>query len=181
MSTPMKILLPLLALAMNASVPHPSRQVLHHPVIRQIHPFFVGVIEVEYLPAENGLGIACKIFSDDLENTLKKQTGQQVDIIKGAKDRNKALLETYFSKHLHIRADGKAVPLNMLGYENDQEATLVFLEAKNTGRPAKLEIETDLLYDYEKRQTNLVHYIVDGKRNSHRLNYPETTARFTTN
>jgi len=143
------------------------------------HPFFVSVIEVQYLPKENVLGIACKIFSDDLENTLRKYSGQKIDILNGSQERNNAVLEKYFREHLRIQVNGKGSVLRFLGYKNDQEATFVFLEAGGTGVPKELRIITDLLYDLDKRQTNLVHYLTEGGRSSQRLNHPDSIARFT--
>jgi hypothetical protein len=142
------------------------------------HPFFVSVIEAEYFKKENMVGISCKIFTDDLENSLKKSSGQPVDIINGDKNSNRQKMMAFFPKHVKVKINNKAYNYDVLGYEIDKDAAFVFLEIKNTGEPKQFEINTDLLYDLDKSQVNLVHFIKNGERNTQRLTFPNTSAIF---
>jgi hypothetical protein len=143
-----------------------------------VHPFFVSVIEAEYFKKENMVGISCKIFTDDLENALKKSSGQPVDIIKGDKTTNRQKMMAFFPKHVKVKINNKAYNYEVLGYEIDKDAAFVFLEIKNVGEPKQFEINTDLLYDLDKSQVNLIHFIKNGERNTQRLTYPTTSAIF---
>ena len=143
-----------------------------------LHPSYVSVVEAEYLPKEKLMGISCKIFSDDLEYTLKTFSGKDADILKGEKKKNDDLLKRYFAFHLSMVIDGKNYQPVYLGYENDQEATWVYLELKNISPPAHIDITTDLLYDFNKSQTNIVYFIINGIRKSHRLQFPEKKVSF---
>jgi hypothetical protein len=142
------------------------------------HPSYVSVVEVEYIPKDRELGISCKVFSDDLEATIKKFSGKDADILKGGKKQNDELLKSYFAAHLSIMIDGKSYPPSYLGYENDKEATWIYLDIKKINPPGRIEIITDLLYDYQKSQQNIIHCTIDGKRQSLRLQYPEKKASF---
>lgn len=142
------------------------------------HPSYVAVVEAEYLPKEKLMGISCKIFSDDLESTLKTFSGKEVDILKGEKKKNNDLLKRYFASHLSIVIDSHAYQPAYLGFENDNEATWVYLELKNINSPAHIDIITDLLYDFNKSQTNIVYFIINGVRKSHRLQFPEKKVSF---
>jgi hypothetical protein len=142
------------------------------------HPFFVSVIEAEYYKKENLVGISCKIFNDDLETSLKKFSGQPVDIINGDKNANKQKMASYFPQHITVKLNGKKMKYEVLGYENEKDAVFVYLELKGTGEPKKFEIETNLLYDLDKSQVNLVHFIKNGERQTQRLTYPNTSAIF---
>jgi hypothetical protein len=142
------------------------------------HPFFVSVIEAEYFRKENMVGISCKIFTDDLENSLKKSSGQPVDIINGDKNANRQKMMVFFPKHVKVKINNKAYNYEVLGYEIDKDAAFVFLEIKSTGEPKQFEIDTDLLYDLDKSQVNLIHFIKNGERNTQRLTYPNTSAIF---
>jgi len=148
---------------------------------RFFHPFFVSVVEVEYVTKDREVGISCKIFSDDLEKAIKGFSKQDIDILKGDKKKNNELLEKYFATHLSISLDGKMYIPTYLGYENDKEATWIYLEVKNVPPPAKLDVLTDILYDYNKSQQNIIHCILDGKRQSYRLQFPEKKAAFSLN
>jgi len=145
---------------------------------RFFHPFFVSVVEVEYVGKDRAIGISCKVFSDDLEKTLETFSKQDVDILKGDKKKNDEQLKKYFTAHLSITLDGKSYVPGYLGYENDKEASWIYLEIKNVSSPGKVEVITDILYDYQKSQQNIIHCILEGKRQSYRLQYPEKKAAF---
>lgn len=124
------------------------------------------------------VGISCKIFNDDLETSLKKFSGQPVDIINGEKNANKQKMASYFPQHLKVKINGKPINYEVLGYENEKDAVFVYLELKGTDEPRKFEIETNLLYELDKSQVNLVHFIKNGERQTQRLTYPNTSAIF---
>ena len=145
------------------------------------HPFYVSVLEVEYIPKDREVGISCKVFSDDLEATIKKFSGKDADILKGDKKKNDELLRGYFVAHLSMMIDGKTYTPKYLGYENDKEASWIYLEVKDINPPERIDIVTDLLYDFDKGQQNIIHCIIDGKRQSLRLQYPEKKAGFSRN
>jgi hypothetical protein len=142
------------------------------------HPYYVSVVEAEYEAKEKLVGISCKIFSDDLETTLKTFSGRDVDILKGDKKNNDELLKKYFAAHLWMEIDGKRYEPSFLGYENDKEATWVYLEVKDIGEMNQVDVITDMLYDFKKAQQNIIHFIANGKRQSFRLQYPEKKAGF---
>jgi hypothetical protein len=142
------------------------------------HPFFVSVIEAEYFRKENMIGISCKIFNDDLENALKNESGTAVDILGGDKETNLRKMRPFFSKHLQVKVNNKPLNFEVLGYETEKEATFVFLELKNTGDPFRVEITTDLLYELDKSQVNLIHFIKNSDRQTEKLSFPKTRALF---
>jgi hypothetical protein len=145
-----------------------------------LHPFFVSVIEAEYFRKENLVGISCKIFNDDLETALKKESGMPVDILNGDKTSNLQKMKPFFSKHLQVKINKKVFNFALLGYETEKEATFVYLELKDTGDPLHVEMVTDLLYELDKSQVNLIHFIKDGIRQSQKLTFPKTQALFDT-
>lgn len=145
-----------------------------------LHPFFVSVIEAEYFRKENLVGISCKIFNDDLETALKKESGTPVDILNGDKTSNLQKMKPFFSKHLQVKINKKLFNFELLGYETEKEATFVYLELKDTGDPLQVEMVTDLLYDLDKSQVNLIHFIKNGERQSQKLTFPKTQALFDT-
>src|SRR6476660_466709 len=88
-----------------------------------VHPLFVAVTEINHNAQEKTLEISCKAFTDDLEKSIEKSTKQKVDLF-NVKDKavaEKAITE-YFRKHLILKADGKAVQFELIGFERESEA-----------------------------------------------------------
>jgi RecG-like helicase len=75
-----------------------------------LHPYYMSVTEFEYKPAEKEVQVACKIFTDDLEEALKKEYKRKVDILNtSAKKENEQLLNRYLQQHLRLQLDGKTL------------------------------------------------------------------------
>ena len=45
------------------------------------HPFFVSVIDLNYKQKEHALQISVKLFTNDLEDALKRTTKKKIDIL----------------------------------------------------------------------------------------------------
>lgn len=143
------------------------------------HPYYVSVTELEYRPAQKEIQIACKIFTDDLEDALKAETKKQISI---SDDKDKAakqqLIFKYLQSHLKILVDGKAVAYEMIGYELEQEAAWNYLVIKNVAPFKKVTVSNDVLYSLRDGQINILHFKNNGERKSFRLNAPETNYTF---
>lgn len=145
-----------------------------------VHPFYMSVTEVRYKSPDKSLEISCRIFSDDLENVLKKESKQPLDIIH-PKNRVAAdsLVAQYLRRHLFISADGKPLHIRYLGYEISEDATWCFLECTPLAPFRKLEIKNDILYSEHDTQSHMIHVIVNDRRQSTKLDNPSSTAAFT--
>lgn len=141
---------------------------------KPVHPFHVSVIEINHNAAEKTLEISCKIFTDDFEKVLAKNYKAKVDLInppdKAAMD---TLIKKYLFSHLTIRANGKPVVFDYLGFENDHEAAFGYIEVQNVPSLSKVDISTHIMYDMFDDQMNIFHVIVNGNRKSTKLNYPD--------
>lgn len=140
------------------------------------HPFFVSVVEVEHNAKEQLLEISCKIFTDDFEKTLRlNNRGTSVDLInpkdKAAMNR---LVAAYVQNHLAIKPDDKALPMEFLGFEKQEEAIYSYWQISQVPSVKKITFANSLLYDYKKEQTNIIHAIVGGVRKTTKLNHPQT-------
>ena len=145
------------------------------------HPFHVSVVEINHNAGEKSLEISCKIFTDDFEKVLAKNYKTKVDLInppnKPAMD---SLVKKYLLSHLSIKANGRPVLLNYLGFENDHEAAFGYIEVPNVTGLTTIDISTSIMYDMFDDQVNIFHVIVNGNRKSTKLNYPdrETSIQF---
>ena len=138
-----------------------------------LHPYYMSVTEFEYKPAEKEVQVSCKIFTDDLEETLKKEYKRKVDILNAAsKKENEQLLNSYLQQHLRLQLDGKPVALKMIGFEGEGEAVWIYLVTTNTAAFKSAVVFNDLLYSYREDQLNIIHFKNKGERKSHRFTFP---------
>lgn len=143
------------------------------------HPFYVSVTEITHKKANNEIEVSCRIFADDLENTLKKQAKTPLDVIHPAnRAKVDSLIAAYLRKHLIISTDGKPVQLQYLGYKIEEEAAWCFLAAEKVPAFKKAHVRNDILYDDHPNQINMVHVIVDEARKSTKLDNPKADADF---
>ncbi len=143
------------------------------------HPFYVSVIELDHNQRDKTIEISCKMFAEDFENTLKAQYKTNVDIThpKDAKLVEKYVYE-YLQKHLQLKVNGKAITLQFIGYEKEEEAVWCYLQLNNVPVVKKIEVTNNILYELYNTQISIMHASVGGSRKSTRLVYPDTQASF---
>jgi hypothetical protein len=143
------------------------------------HPFHVSVVEINPNTADKTLEISCKIFTDDFEKVLAQNYKTKVDLINPPnKVSMDSLVKKYIFSHLLIKADGKPVKLQYLGFENESEAAFSYIEVENISAVKKIEVTTNIMHDIFTDQVNIIHTIVGGKRISNKLDYPNKETSF---
>ena len=143
------------------------------------HPFFVSITEIQHNSKARTLEISCKIFTDDFEKTLRQSYKTHVDLLcprdKAEMDK---LISGYIKAHLQVVSDGALLNLQYVGYENDEEAVWCYFQVENVAKIKTIDINNNLLFEYKKQQTNLLHVTVNGITKSTRLNNPESKVSF---
>ncbi len=149
------------------------------PTNNVLHPIYVSVTEIEHNSKEKTLEISCKIFTDDFEKVLRQQYNTHIDLLN---PKEKAAMEKFVSgyvlKHLVVKADGKAVALQFLGYEQQEEGILSFYQVNDIAAVKKLEVADNILFEYKKEQISIIHAKVNGNTKSTKLINPEDKASF---
>ena len=141
------------------------------------HPLHLSSMEINYTTKPGTLEISCRLFTDDLEDAIKKQFNVATDLSAPAKHQAMdVLLKKYIATRLKFQANGQAVTLNYLGFEKDREAVIVYIESTPLKPFKKLEVYNTLMYDLFTDQTNIMHVVINGDRKSSKLDYPETKA-----
>lgn len=141
------------------------------------HPLHVSVTEINHNATDKTLEISCKLFTDDFEKVLTQNYKTKVDLInppdRPAMDK---LVSDFIQKRLIIKADSKGVQFSYLGFERDNDVIYSYFQVDNIASVKKLEITNHLMYELFTDQINLMHIIVDGKRKSVKLDYPQKEA-----
>nr|MBC7613813.1 hypothetical protein [Pseudopedobacter sp.] len=114
------------------------------------------------------------MFFDDLEQQIENENHVQIDIIKPT-DRAKVdlLIANYVKRHLQIKVDGKVLAMNYVGYEIQEDAAWCYLEIPKVNKVKEIEINDNILFQLHKEQINMLNVVVDGKRQSTKLDAPE--------
>lgn len=145
------------------------------------HPFYIAVTEINHNAKDQDLEISCKLFADDLEQILEKNYRTTLDI---SAERDKAsfdkLIPDYVNRHLALVVDGRAVSLVYVGFEKEKESAYCYFQVNKVAAPKKIDLTNSLLHDFNSSQINIIHITVNGKRQSTKLDYPDTRATITT-
>jgi len=136
------------------------------------HPYYVSISELEWNSKDKQVEISFKLFTDDFEEALR-HPGVKTDLLKGDAVQNKDRIQTYMRKHFQLRINDKPVTLQVIGYENDQEATWSYFQSPFPELPVKIEIVNTILYESKKEQVNIVHLKAADRRKSFRLVNPD--------
>lgn len=144
------------------------------------HPFFVSMTEFEYDAKDKALDISVRIFTDDFENTLRKQHPNiKVDILHPADQAQmNQFVADYIQKHLQLQVNGKPATISFLGYEQQSESIWSYFEIKGITGVQKVDVMNNLLHDYNTNQINMMHIKVGEKEQSYKLDYPEAHTSF---
>ncbi len=144
-----------------------------------VHPLYISIIDINHNAKDKALEVSVRIFTDDFENTLKKYTTAKVDLTHPA-DKSAAdkLISNYIVNRLQIKADGKATALHYVGFEQNQESIWVYFEVPDVVAVKKIEVTTNILYDYQEKEINIIHAKVNGNEKSFRLDNPKNYAAF---
>lgn len=144
-----------------------------HSLPPNLHPYHVGSVEFNYSAKSKTFQITARFFLDDLENALNEKYGKALHFNDAKfKDEINAYLAKYCGEYLKLKTDSHLAKILYIGYEEDSEAVNIYLESENLPVPKKVETAVSFLYNYFDDQINIVHIIIDGKRQSEKLTYP---------
>jgi len=147
--------------------------------INMKHPFYVSVTEINHNAKDKVLEISCKMFTNDFEIALAKASGGKVDLTspkdKPALDK---IINTYITGHLQLKADGKPLTMQFVGSEKEAEATWCYFQVSNIPTLKKIDITSTVLYESFEAEINIIHVVVNGKRQSTKLSNPDSQTSF---
>jgi 16S rRNA G966 N2-methylase RsmD len=143
------------------------------------HPIFVSVTQIEHNAASKTLEISCKIFTDDFEQALRQQNKTKVDLLDPAyKKAMNILVNNYIQKHLQLKVDEKNVAMEFLGFEQQEEGIISYLQVNDIITVKKVAVTDNILYETKPQQMEIIHVTANGNRKSSRLNNPEDKVSF---
>lgn len=143
------------------------------------HPFYLGVCDLKYNELESKFEATVKVFTNDLEDALKRLGHPGADLLHPKNKKElESWLESYLTKRLSIQLNGKELNLKVLGFENEEESSWIYLESLKCETPIKMELKNEILYDFLQEQMNIVNVEKGGKVQSIKLVNPVKEASF---
>jgi hypothetical protein len=142
------------------------------------HPTYISLVDIKY--KQGSLQISTRMFTNDLEDVLKKTSKKGIDILN---PKNKAeadsVLFNYIKQRLHISISAKNQQLHYIGYEKEDESIWSYLEImKVITVPKKMTVDTKLLYDFLPNETNIVQIEINSLKKSSKVTNPESKINF---
>jgi len=163
---------------------NPARVVMHSllalvlALITAMHPYFVGVTEVNIDPKSRHIDVSCKLFVDDVQDVIFQQTGQKINLTVKS-PQNLALLKNYLISHVKVKWGNNYLPLLMLGYDIEEEGVWCYLETTFKSRTQSITICNRALYETIETQTHFLHVNYGAVKQHWKITNPEACHTFT--
>ena len=139
----------------------------------------MSICDMEYNAKTKSLEIVVKLFVDDFEKVLERETGDPIFI--GEENENwktDEFITTYFETHFQISQNEKRLPNKYVGKEIDKDYAWVYIEIPHFKLNKPSILKNTLLIDYFDSQTNKVNYKNGQFTNSFTLHQHKTEQEF---
>ena len=135
--------------------------------------------EIQHDKSNNSLELSVRIFTDDLEKTIRQTYTGKVDLLNmDEKANSEKLIQQYITKHLLLKADNKNLDLQFVGFETEEGSIWSYFECPNINSLQSLEVNNTLLYDYKEQQVNFIHFKATNLDETIKLSYPDNYKKF---
>lgn len=131
------------------------------------HKFYVSITKIEYVEESESLQIITQLFTEDIEQDLRKRYNKEVFL--GSKKETEAdasLLKEYILQKLKIKVNGTPVILNYLGKEYEIDLVKSYIEVTGIKNFKEIEVENKILMDVFEEQQNIIHLKAKDHRRS---------------
>ena len=138
-----------------------------------IHDFFVSVSYIEYDDQRNAIEVHKKIFFDDFEKTLKKESlNEDFDILKSNKVLVDDYIRDYLTKKIEFVINDKQYDFEYLGHEYEDGIINCYFEINKIKKIKKIKIKDTSLFETFEGQENLIYFQANQKLTTIRLKDP---------
>ena len=138
-----------------------------------IHDFFVSVSYIEYDDQRNAIEAHKKIFFDDFEQTLKKQSlNEDFDILKSNQVLVDDYIKDYLTNNIEFVINDKQYDFEYLGHEYEDGMINCYFEIKKIKNIKKIKIKDTSLFETFEGQENLIYFQANQKLTTIRLKDP---------
>lgn len=122
-----------------------------------MHKYYVSLCEIEYIAAQQSLQITLGVTLEDLEFTLNKNSGKQLNLASKIEAENiDDYYKKYLNEHLTIAVNGKNQAYKYLGKEYDGDIVLFYMEITDIKALKSIEVTNNILIEEFADQKNII-------------------------
>lgn len=141
------------------------------------HKFYLSNTTFEFNAQNRAIEITSKIFTDDLELALEAQNQRHYSLYPQTPE-GFELVKKYIGDNLSLQVGGRNVVLNFLGYNVDNDMTILFLEG-NYFDPNQVVVKNTILLELFADQQNIVEVRWNGQSKREYLTNSKSQFQFT--
>lgn len=123
----------------------------------RFHDYHMSITNIEYVQDKQELQIISRLFTDDLEKTLRERYSDDI-ILNHGQDENviDAYLEKYLSNKFRISLDDEDQKLDFLGKEYEDQSVILYVKVSDVSQFKKCGITNKMLFETFNDQQNIV-------------------------
>lgn len=122
-----------------------------------MHKYYVSLCEIEFIKEKQSIQITLGVFIEDLEVTLNKNTGKQLNLASKTEVGNiDDYYKKYLNEHLQISVNGKNQLYKYIGKEYDGDIVRFYLEIIDVKELKSIEVFNNILTEDFSDQKNIV-------------------------
>ena len=138
----------------------------------EVHEIHLSRSEVNYDTQSQSLQIGIKLFLDDFELALAKQSGSDLKLYTNRESQDADLyIESYLKEHIKLSMDDKALSTVYLGREESEDLSAVwcYIEVSDVPADTKITLTNDVFMEIYDDQRHIMVITKDLKRVDHWL------------
>ena len=141
-----------------------------------MHEFYVGITEIRYSENSQSYQITLKLFTDDLENAIHKDSGDSLNLGNSKElPQSDKLIFNYLKEHFSLEVEnGNTLYLNDVGRETELDVTWIYFESQKMKPLDAIRIKNDIFMEMHPDQTQIVNLIQNGITKSTLLHSTKT-------
>ncbi|MCZ4409870.1 hypothetical protein O3Q51_13700 [Cryomorphaceae bacterium 1068] len=143
-----------------------------------LHPFHVGLTDINYNSDSESYQVSLKLFTDDLEKGLEEFSDLSIDLFDSSStDLSDSLISVYVDQHFSISAADR-VDLKYIGSEREYDVTWIYLESDKTQMREEIHVQNEILMSVFSDQSHIVHFKYGNENQSGLISSEKTIAIF---
>lgn len=128
------------------------------------HPFHVSVAEIEYNSKSRKLECALRIWPEDLEKALNKQSEEKIDL-DSTKDIDERIFK-YMQAKIKISDGERDSKLIWIGKELEIKQGWLYFEAETGKQPDDFAFSNQMFFELQDDQVNMFNFKFEDRRAS---------------
>jgi hypothetical protein len=130
-----------------------------------VHRFYIGIYQIDYVPQKKMVQITTRIFVDDLNEALQK-TYHKKTFIGTEKETPEdiSLMKKYLADKFKLAVNGQPKAMTYLSDELESNVIICYLKIKDVNKVTTLGVENSILTEVYPDQQNIIQYNNNGKK-----------------